>query len=144
MRATLLTLGDDLVPKIGASFEYSEAHDLQFLNPDKRCQLQLRRLLTSDMPPGTPLHGATALLVVRAETGAVTMVFTIRADRTRIRNTRAGVLHALNCLERLNPGLARGFRAMALKQTVWGEDEPHRPALNWPPPRTAKAKRPRR
>lgn len=125
MRGFFLEEGDGrFADLVGQRFDTkAPAHNEQFLLDDPACVLQLRRLLSSDLPPGKTAHGATALLVMRNAAGGIPVGYTVRADRRWIKNSRAGVLHAIDCLVKVNPGLARTLRRIADTQKVWGEPD---------------------
>lgn len=125
MKGLLLNANDGPRPVFTAGHVETEAavHNNQFLVENAACRLQLRRLLRSDLPAGAPLDGATAVLVLRHEGCRVPAVITVRADRTRIRNSRSGVMQAINRLAKANRQLAGTLRKIADAQTVWGEPD---------------------
>ena len=119
-------------------YDASCANDDQFLSPDPQCRVQLRPLLKSDLPPGRPLNGYTALLVIRSDSSPRPSVkVTLRLERHRIVNSRAGVRFAITRLERMAPSITVEMWRLFHRQTAWGVPDPE-PIVPEPPepPRT--------
>lgn len=99
------------------------AHNAQFLSPDPACRLQVRLRFKNDYPPGLVDERDTALIFFDRSPMAKIEVYPARVERAYIRNSRRGVLHAINRLALINPRLGRELRAIAEAQTVWGEPD---------------------
>lgn len=95
------------------------AGNAQFFDPDPACLIQLRPLLPADYSEWGPPPKGNALLYARSEDPDLPhFACYVRVPRQKRKNTRAGVMAAIERVERFDPPTAKRLRDIAAR-TRW-------------------------